>query len=79
MPCGCCDVLSIGGPWCVVPLVVYGLPRAMLQVSHGGAKRVTVMCCDRICVSQNCIVEGKSRSLWGIDELDKSIESGNSV
>ena len=60
----------MGGPvivlvWLLWSGIVIGVPRAMDQVSHGGAKTVTWTRLFIICVDQNWIVVVSSRSLCG--------------
>ena len=53
-----------------------GVPRAIDQVSQGGAKIVTWTRLFIICVVQNWMVVVSSRSLCGACWLERSIEIG---
>ena len=60
----------MGGPvivlvWLLWSGIVIGVPRAMDQVSQGGAKTVTWTRWFIICVDQNWIAVVSSRSLCG--------------
>ena len=60
----------MGGPvivvgWLLWSGIVIGVPRAMDQVSQGGAKIVTWTRLFIICVDQNWIVVVSSKSLCG--------------
>ena len=60
----------MGGPvivvgWLLWSGIVIGVPRAMDQVSQGGAKIVTWTRLFIICADQNWIVVVSSRSLCG--------------
>ena len=59
-----------------VACMCMGVPLAILQVSHGGAKIVTCTRPLSIGCVQNLIVDGSIMSLCGASSLERSIEMG---